>query len=63
MFGYGDREDDPVIRRIAEDFGDRYGSDLSMWVTQHYKDTGYQIKYEDITDDTIRMLRSKYPNY
>ena len=63
MFGYGDREDDPVIRRIAEDFGDRYGSDLSMWVTQHYKDTGYQIKYEDINDNIIKMLSSKYTNY
>jgi hypothetical protein len=62
-FGFGVEKEDPVIRRIAEDFGDSYGNDLSMFVIQHYKDTGDVINYKDIDDTMIKMFKSKYPNY
>ena len=53
----------PKISEIKKDFGDEYGSDLSMWVMEHYKDTGEYIKPENITDETIFKLKNKYSNY
>ena len=63
QFGYGTEQEDPIIDRIKSDFGDEYGSDISMWVIQHYKDTGEYIKPENITDEIILKLKDKYPNY
>ena len=56
---------DPIrtIQKIEKEFGDNFGSDLSMWVVQHFKDTGEHIKVKDLTPEIVQALQSKYPNY
>lgn len=61
-FGFNTVED-PAIEKIAEDFGESFGSDLSMWVTEHYKNTGQQIKVKDIDDSILQFLKSNYAPY
>jgi len=70
-FGYGtttgvvdwNRENEispQVIEAVQKDFGDRFGSDLSLLVLEHYKATGRLLSAKDIDLETVSTLKNDY---
>ena len=49
-----------VIEAVEKDFGDRFGSDLSLLVLEHYKSTGELLATKDIGIETLKALQDKY---
>ena len=66
-FGFGttpghahDAVPEEVLRLVEEDFGPRFGGDLSMMVLEHYKTTGDLIKYKEINNEVVKVLKDRY---
>ena len=51
-----------VIEAVQKDFGDKFGSDLSLLVLEHYKATGDLILGDRITPNVVDVLKDKYMN-
>ena len=49
-----------VLKLVEEDFGSQFGGDLSMMVLEHYKTTGDLIKYEEINNEVVKVLKDRY---
>ena len=51
-----------IIEAVQKEFGDRFGSDLSLLVLEHYKATGDLILGDRITPNVVDVLKDKYMN-
>ncbi len=58
-FGYGT---DPT-EKIRTDFGDRFGSDLSLLVMIHHEKTGELLSLKDIDEKKVKELKNNYMDY
>ena len=62
-FGFDDQEHEiqpEVIEAVEQDFGEKFGTDLSLLVLEHYKATGELLTTQDIGEDTVKYLKDKY---
>ncbi len=62
-FGFGIETNEvtpEIIETIKQSFGDSYGSDLSLLVLEHYKNTGKLFTHDDISSEDIKMLKDAY---